>query len=526
MVDFTSPVCILPRGRGVFWQIFHRFPLDTPSVEPYVAGCRWRTGAWSKVGELGQASSLPRLWQAGCLPHITLAALDPACEIRLKCFPALSSREADVPETLPTIAEYRCPGQGYPISRAVHLGRLARFYPGCRSCPHADDTGTLSARHVQRLEETRPRGRPRPLFHEEGAGGAYLNDLGPDDAGNMAAALGLFLQQHVVARAEQSTVAPGADRSEDSPAAMIAGDGQPLVAELVAAVGEGLRWTGCHVVDIGPATAPCLALAMDHLRADGGILVGNPSDQAQTVGLKFWAGGPWPMSAGGQLDRLSEIFQAGVDRPTRTYGGLRRFRAEVPYLAGLAEYYHALRPLRLVLDTSCGPLARYLAELTEPVACRIIPCRSSPDRLAEQVTAEEAHFAASVGDDGQTCRVLDERGRPVPAERLLVLLARHLLAQRPQGTVVLEDGTSPEVVRRIEASGGHVVTADARRGEMAVSMREQRGIFGGGQSGCFWYDRDGLPLPDALMTLTWLLVLLSQSDRRFSEVLDREATVE
>ena len=50
-------------------------------------------------------------------------------------------------------------------------------------------------------------------------------------------------------------------------------------------------------------------------------------------------------------------------------------------------------------------------------------------------------------------------------------------------------------------------------------------IVGGGTAGRFWYDRDGLPLPDALMTLTLLLVLLSRSDRCFSEVLDRETAL-
>ena len=56
-------------------------------------------------------------------------------------------------------------------------------------------------------------------------------------------------------------------------------------------------------------------------------------------------------------------------------------------------------------------------------------------------------------------------------------------------------------------------------------MRSHDGLFGGGTAGRFWYDRDGLPLPDALTTLTLLLVLLSQSDRRFSEVLDCEAAL-
>ena len=59
-----------------------------------------------------------------------------------------------------------------------------------------------------------------------------------------------------------------------------------------------------------------------------------------------------------------------------------------------------------------------------------------------------------------------------------------------------------------------------------VSERDQnqarQRLLGGGPSARFWHAIGGPPLPDALTTLTLLLVILSQSDQRFSEVLDRE----
>jgi len=60
-------------------------------------------------------------------------------------------------------------------------------------------------------------------------------------------------------------------------------------------------------------------------------------------------------------------------------------------------------------------------------------------------------------------------------------------------------------------------------------MRQHGAILGGGPSGRFWYAGHaaaGLPLPDALMTLTLLLELLSRTDDPLSVVLDREAAIE
>jgi phosphomannomutase len=409
--------------------------------------------------------------------------------------------------------EYRCPGERSPVSEAVHLGRLAGFYPACRRCPHGEQTGTLSSRQVKRVQETRRRGQIRPLFHSEGAAGTYLNDLDPASARRMAAALGVYLR-----RRPRDT--------SDSPRTIIASDGRPLTPEMVAAVGEGLRWAGCHVVDIGAASAPCTARAIDHLNADGGILVGNPEGRAHTVGLKFWADGARPLSEGEALDTVRRLFETGVDRPTRRYGSLRRLQAEGPYLDGLAESYHALRPLRFLLHTTCPPVLGYLGKLTAEVACEAIPCPARPDQLGDQVRAERAHFAVRIDDDGQRCQLWDEGGRPVAEGQLFLLVARHLLAEQPGRVIVLEEPTDIQVARQICASGGCPVTSDARRAAMERAMRENGALLGGGPSGRFWYrSADGHTSADGLMTLTLLLKILSRSDRRLSQVLDAEAAV-
>jgi phosphomannomutase len=429
--------------------------------------------------------------------------------------------------------DYRCPGQKHPISRAAHLGRLAAFYPPCRQCPHRDDTGTLSPRQIEQLQEVRASHRPVALFHEEGAGGVYLNDLAPAAARDIAAAFGQLFSK--------------AGPTAPNPSVILAGDGRAISAELSAAASEGLRLGGCNVIDVGPATAACLAFAVDHLSAAGGMLVGNPSDKPHRVGLQFWAAEAMPLSTGGSLEPVVQLYQHGVDRPARRFGDLHRAAAEEPYLAAFAECYHALRPLRIVIASASGPLVTYLQRLAATVACQVIPCRVAPGELPEQIRADAGHFAACVDGDGETCRVLDERGQPVPADRLLLLLAEQacstaalgcadpaLQRNSPPGAavlqslddrpaaIVLEASTPAAIGRRIEELGGRAVMGGTSRAEMAAAMRKQGAILGGGPTGRFWHLVAGVPLPDALMTITRLLMLLSRSDEPFSAVLDRE----
>ena len=104
--------------------------------------------------------------------------------------------------------------------------------------------------------------------------------------------------------------------------------------------------------------------------------MGNAAGTPHTVGLKFWAHGE-PLSQGGLLDEIAAALQSRtgeglVDRPSRRFGSLRRFAATEVYLSEFRPAYHALRPLRFVLDCELGPVVPTW-ELIRTVACRIVP---------------------------------------------------------------------------------------------------------------------------------------------------------
>ncbi|NLE38992.1 MAG: hypothetical protein GX621_13295 [Pirellulaceae bacterium] len=443
--------------------------------------------------------------------------------------------------------EYRCPGESEPISRAMHLARLEALYPACARCPHKDDTGEVSSRRARHLAEAH---RPPPspaLFDDEGISGVLLNELTPAVARRAAVAFGLHLREH--------------NEREDWPRVVLAGDARRLTTPLVAAAADGLRFAGCHVTDIGQGTTGCLALAMHRSASDGGVLIGNATDRHENASLRFWHAGR-PLSRGDELDELESRFDAEANRPTRRYGSLERVSFEAEYLTTLAGYYHGLRPLRVVLDTDCRPLVEYARLLVESLECRFLHDFDDSRPLADRVVANRAHFGVRIDGIGETCRAVDERGVDVPGERFLGLIAGYLLAQgrqrmvegdasRPSETVcntaatitrpvseaaamttrpasdataaptlVLEDSARPERESIPQAMGYRVVRAAGRRGAMHRAMVAEAAPLGGGPSGRFWYSGPGHVVPDALVTLSLLLGILSQSDRPLSEVLD------
>ncbi|MEX0937197.1 MAG: hypothetical protein WDZ59_05000 [Pirellulales bacterium] len=395
----------------------------------------------------------------------------------------------------PQATTYQCPGDRHPITESVHLGRLARFYPACRKCPHRDDTGTLSPQQIEKLRETRRRADPPDVWTGEGLCGVYLNQIDAALAYRVGIAMGCLLRE----------------RSASPPMVCVASDGRALAPELMEAATSGLRHAGGNVIELGVASAGAFAATLAHLSAEGGILIGNPLSQPHTVGLTFWGPRVTPWSAPGTLQAVRDALQHPASRPGRAAGGLSRHRIVETYAQSLREHVHALRPLCVRLETSCRPLIEMLNALYRDSACEFLLPGEAPANTGG------AHLSLWIDGDGAVCRVRDEQNRPVPGEHLFAMLAQHLAEADPGATFVAEANCPPRVIQQLRLSGHNAVSGGTTRQQMAEAMLRHGAVFGGGPSGGFWY-AESYGAPDSLRTLALLLQALSQSDRTLSQV--------
>jgi len=398
---------------------------------------------------------------------------------------------------------YHCPGESAPISRAVHLGRLSRYYPACRRCVHSENAQGLSPRRSRLLCQWRQQGEVRSVFDAEGAGGRWLNDLTPQTLRRLGQAAGLWVREQQA----------GVGDFQEGLWVAVATGGQLVDADLLGAIGEGLRWAGCGVLELGAATPAVLALAVEKLDAAAGVWLSNQRAAAAQVHVWFFDRHGLPLSAGAGLETIEKLFCGSLSRPTRRYGGLRRRQIEEPYLARLAPWYHGLRPLSL---PAAGALLRRLLAQT---GCRLIEPEVPKHRFAEQVRRARAHLGVRVDGSGESCELFDETGRLVPDEHWLVLLARWRRAQGLHAPVVLGRNVSAELVAAFRRLGLEVQPARETRHAIAQAARADGALMAADGQGRCWLDLAGAHTADALQAVTLLLHLLSQSDRPLSQVI-------
>ena len=432
---------------------------------------------------------------------------------------------------LPTVTEYRCPGEEHSISRSIHLSRLAAFYPACRQCQHRHDTGQLNPETVERINQTEVRGRQRPLFQRDGIRGVFLNEFTPAIAGRIAAAFASVLWQDVPLTGRQDSTrrelrSATRQPSRRGPSIVVGYDERPSSPAILSSVIDALRMMGCPVTDIGLVSRPCFAFAVDHLQVAGGLFVSGAGHDASWAGLDLYREGALPLSLGDGLEEVQQKFDSGVTRPTRSAAFQRAFQATIPYEAGLWKHFHALRPLRVVCAARPRPARKTIRKLFAKLPCELSEVETTAaanaplkhdvllERIISRVKKRKAHLGILIDGDCSRCWFVDEKGKQVDPARLTAMLARQSRIDHPNAPVVA-DSHAAEGVQKLIAPN-EVLDGGESAGSISRTMRESNASFGGGQSGSYWF-RESFPACDAILTLAHVLQGLSRSDEPFSK---------
>lgn len=456
--------------------------------------------------------------------------------------------------TLPTLEpHYVCPGETHAISRAVHLSRLAAFYPKCRECSHRQETGQLPHLQFEADDVEGPRESERSLLTLEGVRGVHLNELTRHKAGELAAAFASLIWETLPLAGRSDLRDANSKRPirRSGPVVVVGFDERPASPDIVSGVAAALRRMSCQVIDIGQTSVPCFRFAVAHMHAAGGILISGHGCNPSWTGLDFAIKHGRPVSVGGRqverhadnngspvlsLEDIQQRCEQGVARPLRQGGSQRVFQVAVPYVAGLLQRFHALRPLRVTMGCPVRFVRRTLERLFENLPVMLdwieIPQRkrdlsdandADVRRVCDRVVETSADFGFLIDDDGANVAVLDEVGAVLTPGDLLCVLADGLLAEKLGGAVVIDSAAREHMQPRIASKEGRCWLGGWTQSDVWQTMRHESAICGGGATGRIWL-RDAVPACDAILTLAQLLQTLSRDDLPLSHVVAESCT--
>lgn len=375
---------------------------------------------------------------------------------------------------------YTCPGEEHPISRSVHLARLAAFYPACRECKHRDDTGQLSRKVIDQLERTAARTRRTSLLSADGFRGVYLNEM----TRTTALEIGESLAAHLWAKQP-----PSAGRDDHPrPTVVVARDERLASVDLLSGVSSGLRRMGCDIVDVGRVSAPCFRFTVSHLSAAAGVQVTGNGQPASWTGLDLVGGDGLPWSQPGQLERIEKRLASPRSRPTRTAGRQETFRAGVPYGTTLWQHFENVPPVRVLIDSASPMVHESLDRLAADVPCELnLAEAETMQSFAQQLADAGAEVGVQVADDGHRCTFYDAHGRQVATSAIVMKLAERWADEHVSLRIALDARLREELhVQTIDA-GVVAVDAGETRESTVRAIREEAALMAADTRGRVWF---------------------------------------
>ena len=309
-------------------------------------------------------------------------------------------------------------------------------------------------------------------------------------------------------------------------------------AELSVVLLKGLVSTGMHLVDIGTCPTPTLNYATDHYRAGAGLMVTASHNPPQYNGLKIRTD---HTLCDDELQALYQIARAYTDEN----GAFRRGDGAISHREPLGDYLDALcrrtavdRPLRLVVDAGNGAAGPVVPLLLERLDCQAIPLHCVPDgrfpgrvpdptalgaldELSARVVAEGADAGLAYDGDGDRLAMVDDRGQPVYADRLLILLAGETLPAHPGGKVVYELTCTQALPETVETLGGEAIPCPVGYAFVHETMRATGAILGGETAGHLFFGDPDFRFDDAMLATAKMVALLSRTAEPLSALLAR-----
>lgn len=293
-----------------------------------------------------------------------------------------------------------------------------------------------------------------------------------------------------------------------------------------AALVRALTSSGVNVVDVGMVPSPLLYFTVFQHELDGGIVVTGSHNPPEYNGLKLLEG--VDAIYGAQIELLRDAARA--EDFVEGDGEYELVDILPTYLKFLTENIRPLqRPLKVVVDAGNGAAGPSAIAAYEALGIDVIAIHCEPDGtfpahhpdptlvenleyLGARVLEHGAELGIGFDGDGDRIGVVDEKGEIVWGDRLMVLLARAVLAEEPGATILGEVKCSQVMYDAIEEAGGVPVMGEVGHSIMKAEMKRLKAPLAGELSGHIFYQNRFFGYDDATYVGARLMEILTAGD--------------
>ncbi|MDQ7786922.1 MAG: phosphomannomutase/phosphoglucomutase [Thermodesulfovibrionales bacterium] len=353
------------------------------------------------------------------------------------------------------------------------------------------------------------------VFREYDIRGIVGSELTDDFAFALGAAFGTLLKE----------------RNPDAQSVSVGRDGRLSSPSLAAHITNGIVSTGIDVFDLGLCPTPLQYFSLHTLNLDGGIMVTGSHNPPEYNGFKISIGRETIF--GQEIQKLKEKIVSMAPLTGSLKGKVHHYNIISAYRAFMKEKFSYLsddryRRLKIVIDAGNGTGGIVAPEIFAAMGCDVIPLYCEPDgrfphhhpdpTVLENIQdliriTREENADIGIGYDGDSDRigVINNSGRIIWGDQIMIILARDILKRNP-GSVVIGDVKCSQVMfDDIEKHGGKPVMWKTGHSLVKDKMRKEGAVLAGEFSGHIFIAENYFGFDDALYTSFRLVEIMKTS---------------
>ena len=311
-------------------------------------------------------------------------------------------------------------------------------------------------------------------------------------------------------------------------------DGRTSAMQMRAAVLKGLLGCGLNVVDIGVCPTPLLYYALFTLPVGGGVMITASHNPPQYNGFKLCLGKD--SMHGAAIQALKDDIDKGQFETG--HGTVSEHPIIPDYMAYIKKSFAHVKAGALHVVVDCG---NGMGGLVGPAALRLLGCRVTgmyedvdgrfpnhdPDPTVEgnlqdlirKVRETKADVGIAYDGDADRIGAVDEHGDILWGDRLLVLYARDILAEKPGSTVISEVKASQSLYDDIRRRGGRPIMWKTGHSLIKAKMKIEHAALAGEMSGHMFFADRYFGYDDAIYASCRLIEILTKANKPLSSLL-------
>ena len=307
---------------------------------------------------------------------------------------------------------------------------------------------------------------------------------------------------------------------------------------LAAALGAGICSAGGDAYLLGVICTPAVSYLTEQVGANAGVVIYASHNSFEDNGIKFFANNGYKLPDAIE-DEIADIVAQDIDYSTAPNGSSV---GKIIVQEGLDELYikHILntapcrlRGLRVVMDCANGANSKIAPTILRLLGAEVIPIFDTPNGIninngcgsthLEALRMKVIEYGADIGvandGDADRCLVVDEKGRELDGDQIMLIIARELMRRKKLKDCMLVVTVMSNIGlhKAFKEMGGQTCKTKVGDRYVLEEMVKHGYNLGGEQSGHIIFS-EFAKTGDGILTAVQLMCTMVQNNMRLSEL--------